>query len=320
MKTRQFNLRQAPAARALSLACATAFATFNASAVQAQSAASTLVQLPTVVVTANRMEQALQTAPIGATVLLGDDIRASGVLDANEAVRKLGGVNGRTDLYGGREFSIDLRGYGEAASQNLVVVVDGIRITQIDLASARLSSIAPEMIERIEIIRGGASVMWGEGAAGGVISVTTKAAVKKGLQGSVSVGLESFKGRDVQASVGVAGKTADVSIDARKYQTDGYRDNSANEQTTYSLNGGFKLGDLKARASFSSDKQDSRFPGALSTSDFLSIGSISISVRFGTSVLCTKSLNKPASSLCLSINKSMALYSISIPIHLRPNC
>jgi iron complex outermembrane recepter protein len=268
MKICQFTLRQAPAARALSLACLGAFAAFNASAVHAQTTATDLVQLPTVMVTANRMEQALQTAPIGATVLLGDDIRASGVLDANEAVRKLGGVAARTDLNGGREFSLDLRGYGETAGSNLVVVVDGIRITQIDLASARLSSIAPEMIERIEIIRGGASVMWGEGAAGGVISVTTKSGATKGLSGSVSLGVESFNGRDAQARVDLVGDTASFNVNARQYRTDGYRDNSANEQTTYSLGGAVNLGAFKARLGYSNDVQDSRFPGYLSFADF----------------------------------------------------
>jgi iron complex outermembrane receptor protein len=269
MKNRQFTLRHTPASRALTLACATAFASLSAGAAHAQSSPSVTAELPTVIVTANRMEQALQTAPIGATVLLGDDIRASGVLDANEAVRKLGGVSGRTDLNGGREFSIDLRGYGEAASQNLVVVVDGIRITQIDLASARLSSIAPEMIERIEIIRGGASVVWGEGAAGGVISVTTKNGKRKGLSGSVSLGLESFNGRDTQARVDLVGDAGSFNVNARQYRTDGYRDNSANEQTTFSLGGATTLGNLNVRLGYTNDNQDARFPGPLTSAQFL---------------------------------------------------
>ncbi len=244
MKNRQFILRQSPVARALAAAFA---ATLSANAAYAQSTQAVPAQLPDVVVTANRMEQALQTAPIGATVILGEDIRASGVLDANEAVRKLGGVTSRTDLNGGREFSLDLRGYGETASQNLVVVVDGIRITQIDLASARLSSISPDMIERIEIIRGGSSVMWGEGASGGVISVTTKKGLAKGLSGSVSLGLESFKGRDGQANVGLVGELGSFNVNARNYQTDGYRDNNANKQTSYSLAGATKLGGLNVQ-------------------------------------------------------------------------
>ncbi len=268
MKTGQFTLRSPSV---FTIACATALATASLNAANAQAQTQTQTreaELPLVVVTANRMEQALQTASIGATVLLGDEIRESGVLDANEAVRKLGGVAARTDLNGGREFGLDLRGYGEAASQNLVVVVDGIRITQIDLASARLSSIAPEMIEKIEIIRGGASVMWGEGAAGGVISVTTKNGTAKGLSGSVSYAAESFAGRDAQARVDVVGDVASFNVNARHYRTDGYRDNSANEQTTYSLGGALNLGAFKARLGYSNDAQDSRFPGALTLAQF----------------------------------------------------
>ena len=216
------------------------------------------------------MEQALQTAPIGATVILGEDIRASGVLDANEAVRKLGGVAARSDLSGGREASLDLRGFGDTAANNTVVMVDGIRISENEQASARLSAISPDMIERIEIIRGGASVVWGEGATSGVINVITKTGKKMGFHGSVSLGLESFSGRDKRVDLNYNAAQAKLFLQARDYSTDGYRDNSGN--ANQSLNFGVEVGSnigFKARFTVFSDELKSRLAGALSLANAL---------------------------------------------------
>ena len=92
MKTSLYSLRP------VSLACAAVCASLFTPVAFAQTA--TTPQLKETVVSASRIEQALQTAPIGASVILGEDIRASGMLDANEAVRKLGGVAARSDLNG----------------------------------------------------------------------------------------------------------------------------------------------------------------------------------------------------------------------------
>jgi iron complex outermembrane recepter protein len=256
---KNFSLAQRGIAAACALACASSFA---------QNANNATPELKPVVVSASRMEQVLQTAPVGASVILGEDIRASGVRDANEAVRLLGGVPSRGDLMGGREFSLDLRGYGESASQNLVVVIDGIRITENELAGARLSGISSEMIERIEIVRGGAGAIWGEGASGGVISVTTKG-VKAGLSANMSLALESYAGRDAQASV-EAGSNDGFGFYARlrDYRSDGFRDNSKQRQNSASLGITMNTGAFKLRMGLDRESNSSRFAGSLSIAQF----------------------------------------------------
>jgi iron complex outermembrane recepter protein len=249
------------AQRGMVSACAAACASF---AVTSMAQTSNEPQLKPIIVSASRMEQALQTAPVGASVILGEEIRASGVRDANEAVRLLGGVPSRGDLNGGRELSLDLRGYGESSAQNLVVVIDGIRITENELASARLSAIAPEMIERIEIVRGGASAIWGEGASGGVISITTKG-VKAGLSANISLALESFSGRDAQASI-EAGSQDGFGFYARlrDVRSDGYRDNAAQQQNSASVGVTMNTPGFKMRLGLDRESSSSRFPGSLS--------------------------------------------------------
>ena len=78
--------------------------------------------------------------------------------------------------YFGNKFSqsLDMRGYGiENGNQNLVVVVNGRRLNNIENLPQLLSSIPLESIEKIEILKGSGSVKYGDGANAGVISITT---------------------------------------------------------------------------------------------------------------------------------------------------
>ena len=285
--------------------CAAVCATFSASSSVAQTAIEP--QLKETVVTASRIEQALQTAPIGATVILGDDIRSRGMLDANEAVRKLGGVAARSDLNGGREASLDLRGYGDTAANNLVVLVDGIRISENEQASARLSAISPDMIERIEIIRGGASVVWGEGATAGVVNVITRAGKVAGVSGSAQLGIESFGGRDARVFLTTAGEGARFFVQARSYHTNGARENSANSNE--SLNAGVEVGQdkgFKASLGFFTESQRSRWPGAIDYADFLT------TPRKSVNPLDNGKQNEDRLSLALQYRSDAWLFSLDL--------
>lgn len=224
--------------------------------------------LPTVVVTASRSPQPLQHVPVGASVITSDMLVTSGVVDINEAIRKLAGVPFRSDLSNGREYTLDLRGFGQTANQNLVVLVDGIRLSENELLSARLSAIPLSQVERIEIVRGGNSVMWGEGASAGVINVVLKERVGVASAGQVSVAVESFSGRELQAN-GVHGwGNHALELAAKQVETGGYRDNSDYKQSVGGV--GYQWADagwlLKWRTQ--SEEQKARLPGSLTFNQF----------------------------------------------------
>jgi iron complex outermembrane receptor protein len=227
--------------------------------------------LQVVVVSATRIDQLVMSAPIGSSVLTGDDILRSGVTDANEAIRHLAGIFGRRDLNGGRESSIDIRGYGDSASSNVVVLVDGIRISENDLESARLSSISSETIDRIEITRGGSAVLWGQGATGGVIHVITKTSKSiDAVHGEVSGGVESFGGYDIGGSINADSKNVSVFANGKNYHSDGYRKNNA--YTGSAVNAGVVFGELsalKTKIVVNSEYLDMRWAGALPVEKFL---------------------------------------------------
>ena len=132
-------------------------------------------RLPAVTVTATRFAEPAAALPLGVSVITADEIRSAGANTVNEAIMKLLGVVGRLDTSGGNNYSLDLRGFGSTAGSNQVVIVDGLRLNEGDLTSASLSAIPIDTIETIEVLRGTGAVLYGEGATGGVIVITTKA-------------------------------------------------------------------------------------------------------------------------------------------------
>jgi iron complex outermembrane receptor protein len=221
-----------------------------------------------VVVTASRMPQALQSMPVGATVITAAQIQRSGVADANEAIRKLAGVAATSDLNNGREQVLDLRGFGATANQNLVVLIDGIRISENEITSARLTSIPLELIDRIEIVRGGASVLWGEGASSGVINVILKRGQGDVSSAKLSATVESFGGYETVASGQWGLGTTVLEASHKRVRSAGYRDNSAYKQDVSAL--GVQWADLGWHAGLRvvQEEQNSRLPGPLPLARF----------------------------------------------------
>lgn len=260
--------------RGLPLAASTTLALLSSLAAAPHAGAQEAIEprtagaLEPVIVTASRSPQPLQTAPIGATVISAAAISQAGVVDANEAVRKLGGVPARASLGLGREPVLDLRGYGETASNNFVVLIDGVRVSENEQLSARLSAIPAAQIERIEIVRGGASVLWGEGASAGVIHVILKQPQPGPLAGSATVALETQGGREAQLALGAGSEDAAFDLLARSLRTDGWRDNSDLRDDTFSVGLRARSGPLTASLRAHVDDVSGGLPGSLTYAQF----------------------------------------------------
>jgi iron complex outermembrane receptor protein len=262
------GLRHRAAMGSLSVPLIATLAAAPADSAWAQATAAAAAALEPIVVSASRQEQPLQTAPIGASVINAQAIARAGVLDANEAVRKLGGVPARASLGIGREPTLDLRGWGETAANNLVVLVDGVRVSENEQLAARLSAIPASMIERIEIVRGGASVLWGEGASGGVINVILKAPRGGGLSGALTLAAETENGREAQVALAAGVAQAAFDLQARSLQTDGWRNNSDLRQDTVSVGLRAGQGPLTLVLRAHVDDAAGGLPGSLSYEQF----------------------------------------------------
>ena len=129
------STRGAPAVKPIALACAVSLSLFAGAAAAQDDIPST------VVITGSRFPSVESLRPIGATVITQDDIRRAGVNDVNSAIRKVGGVFGRQSLDSSPDFALDLRGFGTNSAQNMVIMVDGVRLNENELANTVLSTI-----------------------------------------------------------------------------------------------------------------------------------------------------------------------------------
>lgn len=249
----------------LSLAIACAF-----SAAAQMPPVQTVTVLPETVVTASRFKENADSLPYGVSVITADDIRRSGVISVNQALMKLLSVPGRVDFYGGGDYGLDLRGFGSTASSNQVYVLDGIRINEADTGGTRLAGIGIESIERIEVIHGSSAVMYGAGATGGVVLITTKAGRGKQRKNSADLyaGFGSFGLRDQRAGATLNAGEFTLDVGANALQTNNHRDYFKSDQVNRAMTGQWGNDWLRAGVRYSDDKLTSGLPGALTAVQF----------------------------------------------------
>ncbi|MRW86320.1 TonB-dependent receptor [Pseudoduganella sp. FT26W] len=250
-------------AAAVSLCFATPFAAQAEDTVQAGQA------LASVVVTGSRFDADPSLAPIGATIISADEIRRAGASDVNAAIRKIGGVYGRQSLDGSPDFGLDLRGFGTNSSQNMVIVLDGVRLSENELSNAVLSTIPVDTVERIEILRGGASVLYGDGATAGVINIVTRRPGQYTSRGSVFLEGGQFHAGEARISATQSwnGFAADATLDHQR--TDNYRDNNEFKQTHFSGGAQWFANDFdRIGFRYEGARQDMRFAGALTEAQY----------------------------------------------------
>ena len=223
-------------------------------------------KLEPVTVSASRFES--NTVPIGATVITAEQIREAGIGSVNEAIRKIGGVYGRQNMSGTSDYQLDLRGFGAFSDQNVVVMIDGIRLSDNEQVTALMSSIPIESIDRIEIVRGGSSVLYGEGATGGTIQIITKRGTRTGTHGSIVGEVGSFDTNDLRASLTRGWDNFSLDANVNSLRTDNYRDNNKLKQENFSGGLQWASQDTRIGMRVDSSRQDARFAGSLSYAQY----------------------------------------------------
>ncbi|MFN3716236.1 MAG: TonB-dependent receptor [Thiobacillus sp.] len=191
----------------------------------------TVAELPVIVVTPPSEDGSAFTVPHSVSVIGRADIDRAGTASLTGVLSREAGVNLRSFTGNDKFAGIDLRGMGDTSVSNVLVLLDGVRLNEIDLSGADLSSVPLSAIQRIEIVRGGGAVRWGDGAVGGVVNIVTRAPRAGVAQGSLGVSAASYGGRAAFADV--AGGAGDWRVRAAMSaaRTDGYRQNSELDRT-----------------------------------------------------------------------------------------
>lgn len=171
--------------------------------------------LEQMVVTATRTMKQLQEVPSSVSVVTAEDISERNATSVQEALQYIPGVYMNQTAQGG----ITLRGF---SSTDVLVLVDGMQMNTTYKHGADLNTIPVESIERIEVLRGAASSLYGGTAVGGVINIITKEA-KEGTR--VSAALSYGSNNTWKKSLGVDAKVNDkwaFGLGYEKRESDGY--------------------------------------------------------------------------------------------------
>ena len=182
--------------------------------------------LEDMIVTATRVARSPDTVPANVTVITAADIARTTAQNVPDVLKYAAGLQVADMTGSGRQSIVDIRGFGdETATFNTLVLVDGRRMNGPDMSNVDWSTIPLERIERIEIVRGGGSVQYGNNAVGGVINIITKKGADRPVLQSETV-VESYGG--FRQSLGLSGAAGPwrYSITGSYRDSDGYRENS----------------------------------------------------------------------------------------------
>lgn len=187
------------------------------------------VSLDPVTITGTRTPVTAEELPTGTVILYAEDLEEMPATNLADALDSVAGINTRRTFgIDGNRASVDMLGFGATGGQNTLVLLNGHRYSNVDLAAPDLESIPMAAIERIEILPGSGAALYGNGAVGGVINIVTR----KGYDNRAGVSLSDGSYNLVEGKAWATGSRGDFSgaaaVDA--LNSEGYRDNNDHRQ------------------------------------------------------------------------------------------
>jgi iron complex outermembrane receptor protein len=159
------------------------------------------VELEKTVVTATRTETPVENLPVSITVITKDDIEKMHAKTVDDVLNKAAGINVRRNQglsSTGSHTTVAMRGTGRETARTLFLK-DGIPLNSLYIGSVNFwGMMSVDNIEKIEIVRGASSALYGSNAMGGVVNIITRPAKKK------TAGSVSFEGGTFDTYIGNA--------------------------------------------------------------------------------------------------------------------
>ena len=241
-------------ARSICLASLATLAVVGAA--RAQQVASDTARIAPVEVTATRSPLRADRTPSSVSVVTGDQLRDRGITTVSEALRTVPGLSiVQTGSYGGAT-SLFIRG-GE--SKYAKILVDGVPINDAG-GAIDLSTLSTDNLDRIEIVRGPASVLYGSDAMAGVIQLFTRRGAGV-AHGDVAARGGRFGSSDLDASVYGGDARVSYSLGAARHATNGFQPfNSGFRQGVGSALLGTSLGAFDASLSARYTDRELHYP------------------------------------------------------------
>ena len=185
-------------------------------------------ELPTVVVTANRLQEPLDRISSSVTVVTSDEMEAQQARTVDEALRNLPGLDIVRSGSLGQVSSVFSRG---ASSANTLFMIDGVQVNSPMTGGFNFGNLTTDNIEKIEVVRGSQSTLYGSDAIGGVINIITK---KGGGKPRVILRSEAGRYSTLRESAQIAGSRRKVNyaLSLSRVDTKGAFENDDYENST----------------------------------------------------------------------------------------
>lgn len=208
------------------------FALFPGALVPHLALADTPESAEEIVVTATRTAQIADETMASVIVITREQIERSQAIDVAELLKFHAGLDVGRNGGPGQTTSIFIRG---TESNHTLVMVDGIKMNPGTIGGAALQNIDPEMIERIEIVKGPRSSLYGSEAIGGVIQIFTRKA-KAGTRFNASASTGSYQTSKASAGWSTGTGSWKAGLNLSGFTTDGFPAHTALSENTGNQN------------------------------------------------------------------------------------
>lgn len=183
-----------------------------------------------IIITAGRKAQTADETLAPVTIITRKEIEQTQASTVAAVLQQTPGLTLTSSGYMGKQTSVHLRGTNDS---HVLVLIDGVKVGSATLGTTALELLPLAQVERIEIVRGPRSSLYGSEAIGGVIQIfTRKGSGSKGVQPQASVSYGSFNTAKASASLGGgSGEGAWLNLNVATERTDGI--NAQDFYTTY---------------------------------------------------------------------------------------
>jgi iron complex outermembrane receptor protein len=220
-----------------------------------------------VVVTASRFLAVDRSVAAHVATITRADIVATPAASLPDLLATRAGIDVRS-LYGNQaaDASVALRGFGENASLRTLVLVDGRRLDQLEFTAPNWASIPLDSIEKIEIVRGSGSVLYGDQAVAGVINIVTR----RGRENSADIALTlgSFDSKELAATLSRNDTPLRYALSLRHAASDEYRRNNAHRNTAGSARVARDFAQGEVYAELGTSELHYSLPGAVTAAQY----------------------------------------------------
>ena len=215
-----------------------------------------------VIVNATRFPQDVRSLPASVTVITRADIDRTAARTLPELLNEQTGFTMK-DLFGNNAANtfVDLRGFGATGPQNTLILLDGRRLNDFDLSGVQWSAVPLSTVERIEILRGTGAVLYGDNASMGIVNIISRSPLQPGRSLDLYGRVASYQTIEGQLGASAGNERIGVNASIYGYRSDGYRQNSRNEQGNTALNTRWALGNGALDLRLGTDRQRLRLPG-----------------------------------------------------------